>query len=228
MAKKQFFQESELVFEERPTTVKNIEGMRFTELIVLGFAGIGIQNRQSFWFCKCRCGSVVKLVRASLISGNTRSCGCLQKKAVSDNGFKHGHAGGDKKRSKLYSVWSAMIQRCTNSKNKHYKNYGGRGISVCESWLNFENFLADMGEAPAGLTLERNEVNGNYEKSNCRWATRKEQANNQRNNHLIEFNGRIKTMAQWSEEVGILGKTLYSRLVVYGWSVKRALTTPIR
>lgn len=225
MTKKRFFNENELVFKEIPSNVKSIEGMCFDELIVLGFAEI--KNRESHWFCKCGCGNVVKVLRRSLVSHNTRSCGCLQKKIVSINSLKHGQAGKDKKRSKLYSVWSAMIQRCTNSNNKHYKNYGGRGISVCESWLNFENFLIDMGEAPLGLSIERNDVNGNYEPSNCRWATRKEQANNQRNNHLIEFNNEIKTMAQWSEDVGILAKTLYSRLVVYGWSVERALTTPV-
>lgn len=127
---------------------------------------------------------------------------------------------------KLYVIWGSMIQRC-NDKNHHsYSRYGGRGILVQDSWLKFNAFSKDMKNSyKQGLTIERIDNESNYSKSNCCWATKKEQANNRRSNRIIEFNGNSKTLAQWSEELGIKRTTISQRLDYYGWSISKALTT---
>jgi hypothetical protein len=122
-----------------------------------------------------------------------------------------------------------MIQRCTNSNYTYYKDYGGRGIKVCDRWLNsFEDFLADMREAPKGLSLDRIDNNGDYTPENCRWATIKEQCNNTRCNHLLTYNGKTQSISQWANELGTKWITLYKRINTYGWSVDRALSTPVQ
>jgi len=120
-----------------------------------------------------------------------------------------------------------MKQRCLNSNHKSYSDYGGRGIKICERWLeSFENFLADMGVRPAGKTLERDEVNGNYEPGNCKWATYVEQGNNRRSNVVVEFEGREQTVAEWAREIGVSRSALGFRLR-NGWNIKEALTMKI-
>ena len=115
-----------------------------------------------------------------------------------------------------------MRQRCVNPNHKSYKYYGGRGIKVCDRWLeSFESFLADMGEAPKGMSIERNDVGGNYEPSNCRWATMEDQSNNRRTNRFITHEGRTQTIAQWAEEIGMSRQALRYRLD-NGWSIKEA------
>ncbi|TCG09338.1 hypothetical protein BZM27_05925 [Paraburkholderia steynii] len=109
-------------------------------------------------------------------------------------------------------MWQDMWQRCTNPKTDRYPNYGGRGISVCERWKSFENFFADMGQRPEGTSIERKETNGNYEPSNCRWATPKEQGRNRTNNRFIEYNGERKCVSEWSEQFGIPHSTINNRL----------------
>ena len=122
-----------------------------------------------------------------------------------------------------YRSWGAMIQRCTNPANKHYKNYGGRGIKVHESWLDFQTFLFDMGERPEGKSLDRYpNVNGNYEPGNCRWATTKEQALNKRTNRHITFMGRTEPLTIWAEIIKVPRETLTAR-IRRGWSLERAI-----
>lgn len=111
-----------------------------------------------------------------------------------------------------YFVWGAMVQRCTNPNSKFYKFYGGRGIEVCERWLKFSSFLDDMGNRPINGTLDRQDNNGNYEPSNCRWVTQKVQSNNTRRNHWIEFEGESKTIAQWADLLNLKYTTLYARI----------------
>lgn len=129
--------------------------------------------KRSMWLCNCECGSTGVFSGNELVRGNLKSCGCLNRyKKSSKYTVKH----------PLYSIWSGMKQRCYNEKSgKNYKNYGGRGITVCERWKNsFENFLEDMGERPEGMTLDRRDPNGNYEPSNCRWVTNQQNCFNTR------------------------------------------------
>jgi hypothetical protein len=133
--------------------------------------------------------------------------------------FKHGHILNGI-RTKTYRVWQAMMERCRSQ-----KNYVDRGIRVCKRWLKFENFLADMGETPAGLTLERKNNSGNYSPSNCRWASRKEQQRNRRANHYMRFRGTRLSVAEWAERIRMNPVTLVHRLR-RGWSVRRSLTEP--
>jgi hypothetical protein len=125
-----------------------------------------------------------------------------------------------------HNIWASMIQRCLNPKSQAYKWYGGRGIAVCERWRTFTNFVADMGSRPAGLTIDRIDTNGNYEPGNCRWATPKQQANNQRTNRLIAIGGEVRTLAEWADAAGLNHSTLHRRLRA-GWSGERAITTPL-
>ena len=123
----------------------------------------------------------------------------------------------------IYRVWRAMRNRCARVKNKDYADYGGRGITVCERWNSFESFLSDMGPRSEGMTIERHNANGNYEPSNCRWATRLEQAHNKRNNVHLTANGKTQTMSEWARELGVNHTAIVYRLKA-GWSVERAVT----
>lgn len=143
------------------------------------------------------------------------------------NSYKHGHAYRIG-RTQTYRSWEAMLQRCLNPHCVSYHRYGGRGISVCERWMKFSNFLEDMGECPSGLTLERiNNKTGHYAKLNCVWATRKVQARNRSSNHMIAFRGQIKPLMEWSEVTGIHRKTIENRILL-GWDIEKALTRPAR
>lgn len=131
--------------------------------------------------------------------------------------------------TKTYCSWRDMIQRCTNPKVEQYPRYGGRGIRVCEEWLIFDNFFADMGFRPTPAhSLNRINNDGNYEPSNCAWATAKEQARNRRNSRVFEMNGRKATIAEWVELTGINYPTLYYRLIISGWTTQETFTTPVK
>lgn len=166
-----------------------IEGQVFGRLTVVSHAGS--KNNKSLWNCTCTCGGAKQVVSHGLTSGHTQSCGCLRNEANAVRGIKHGHSPSRSvgKRSPTYSSWSAMCSRCNNPKATSYKDYGAKGIKVCKRWLKFENFLADMGERPEGMTLDRERVTGDYKPSNCRWATRAVQANNTSANKFVMHNG---------------------------------------
>jgi hypothetical protein len=119
-----------------------------------------------------------------------------------------------------------MRYRCEKPEKHNYKYYGGRGIKVCDRWQHFEHFVADMGERPAGMTLDRIDTNGNYEPANCRWAAKATQANNTRANRLIEFKGETKTLSNWAREYGLTTATVWNRLSVLCWTVEQSLTIP--
>ena len=172
--------------------------------------------------CVCDCGAVVEVERGNLIRGRTSSCG----KSIHSAKRTHGHAS-DYKRTPEYTAWTGLRRRCEDTSFREYYNYGGRGITYCERWKSFENFLADMGPRPSPKhTVDRIDNNGNYEPSNCRWSTWAEQARNKRSIHLIEFQGETKCIADWVIETGINRNTLVKRLRS-GWSPERALTIPV-
>lgn len=204
----------------------NLIGKRFGRLIVIK----RMQQdrwRNYKWLCQCDCGKQ-KIVRSgSLRSGYTQSCGCLQKERCAVSHTRHGHKTKEKT-SKIYRIWEAILRRCKNPNYHEYKYYGGRGIKVCERWKKFENFLTDMGKPPTkNHSIDRINNDKDYCLENCRWATKKEQQRNKRNNHLETFNEKTKCIAEWAEEFGIPDGTLRARLK-YGWSIDRALTTPVK
>jgi len=207
----------------RGLTAIDRTGQRIGKLVVVKRAANKVEGsvKRACWLCKCDCGNEIivsshSLNKALKGDGGTRSCGCLTK----EKPIKHGLYN-----SRIYRTWATMIQRCTNPNNTGYKSYGGRGITVCEEWLDFSNFYADMGERPKGKTLDRTNNSLGYSKENCRWATRKEQANNRRTNLFIIFNRAKKTLPQWANITGLTVSCLRRR-IASGWSIEKTLTTP--
>ena len=197
----------------------DLAGKRFGRWIVVSESEKRTKSRYVYWVCKCDCGTIKDIASNNLLNGVTTSCGCLRKERLTVRNKTH---NGSKTR--LYSIWSSMIQRCTNPNNKDFKEYGGRGVSVCEEWRNFEAFLNDMGECPIGMSIDRIDVNGNYEPCNCRWATDEQQSRNRRSVRNIEFNGETKLLSDWAKQYGISRTTLADRLN-RGWNIETALTT---
>lgn len=191
-------------------------GQKFNKLTAVRFVETR-NNSQQFWLFRCDCGKEKVICVNSVKFGRTKSCGCLVKKILLKRNFKHGMT-----KTKTFKTWSGMKLRCLNKNDKGYKNYGGRGITICKRWMKFENFYKDMGERPKNKSLDRIDNNGNYSKENCRWANSKQQNNNKRSNHLLTYNGKTQNLKQWSEELGIKNDVIRMRLKS-GWSVKRAL-----
>jgi len=157
---------------------EELTAKRFGRLFVICKKSV----RGSYWLCMCDCGTECEVLAGHLTGGNKKSCGCLKREVLGDATRTHGLANSRSTgyRNRTYGIWQAMRGRCLNPNNSRWASYGGRGIKVCVRWSKFENFLADMGEAPEGLTLERKDVNGNYNPANCKWATWAEQAKNKR------------------------------------------------
>lgn len=178
----------------------NIIGQKFSRLTVVNECNER-RNKKIFWQCKCDCGKYVDVVSQHLRTGATRSCGCLFTEEHTKRITTHGLTKRGNKKPSEYIIWSGMISRCTNTKEERYKDYGGRGIMVCNRWLHsFENFFADMGQKPTELhSIDRINTNGNYEPGNCRWATDIEQARNKRNNIVIEHNNQTLVLSDWAQ-----------------------------
>lgn len=172
------------------------------------------------WNCLCECGKQTIVDGDKLRRGHTVSCGCYHR----DIHTKHGLAG-----SKIYQVWIGMLSRCYNELNSNYKSYGGRGIAVCDRWINSpENFLEDMGEPGEGMSIDRKDNDGNYSPDNCRWATVLEQMSNTSRNDNIEYDGVVKCLSAWALHLKIPRNTLRNRLYTHNWSIEKAITTPVR
>jgi hypothetical protein len=180
-------------------------------------------GHSSYWTCWCLCGTVKPVVGTTLVSGKSKACPQCAERPLINAQKKHGEANN----SPEYAAWLAMKNRCSNPMAAGFENYGGRGITVCDRWIgSFETFLADMGRKPTAThSIDRIDNDGNYEPSNCKWASRAEQNRNSRRNQKLTFQGRTMTVAEWSVVVGIDPYTLYKRLY-RGWSTERLLSTP--
>lgn len=192
----------------------DITGQKFGRLVALEYAG------KYRWKCICDCGNIKSVQTGKLKSGVTRSCGCLKLDIVHVKP-KHGMWGTSE-----YNIYMGMIQRCTNINASGYEYYGGRGIRVCQRWLDsFETFVIDMGMRPLGCSLDRIDVDKNYEPSNCRWATNAQQARNTTRNVFYELFGEKLCALDWAERYGIHVSTIGARLS-RGWSLEMAITSP--
>ena len=201
--------------------LNDVSGMKFGRYTVICRSGSD-KRGQATWLCRCECGRE-KVVRGyALRRGTAKSCGCL---VVDTSRALHTTHGLVRDNLKAYRAWAAMKTRCYNQNFKSYPDYGGRGITVCASWINsFEQFFLDMGPPPDGLTLDRIDYNSGYSKSNCRWASQYQQQNNKRNNVRITLNGVTKSVRQWAEDLGIDESTIRWR-IKNGWSTEAAVTT---
>jgi hypothetical protein len=175
------------------------------------------------WLVRCSCGTERVVQSGSLMNGSSTSCGCLRIERMKRVATKHGRS-----RTSEYITWSCMKNRCSNPSHKHYENYGGRGITVCQEWLaSFETFLSDMGEKPSMKhTLERKDNSLGYSKDNCCWATKIVQQRNRRTNRILSYEGQDYCLADLADKFNITAKNLWNRLE-YGWDLEKALTVPI-
>lgn len=200
-------------------------GNKYGRLLILGEAPERLTpsngRARRYCYCLCDCGKNVEVLLPDVKGGHTVSCGCSWYESIRKAATSHG-----KTRTRVYTSWQGMKDRCYNHTSKAYANYGGRGITVCERWMTFQNFYADMGDPPPGRSLDRIDNSKGYSPKNCRWATRKEQNTNQRSNVLIEFDGRTQTLSEWAKEKGIHRVTLRSRLN-RGVPVERLFTIPV-
>jgi hypothetical protein len=186
----------------------NLIGRRFGRFVVLAEGG-RTKHRSILWLCLCDCGEKKEVTTGSLLSGNSCSCGCLQKERVGEATKTHGFS-----HLPIYRVWRSMKGRCYNLGHSSYGRYGGRGITVCERWFNsFENFYEDMGDKPSSRhQLDRINNNGSYCKENCRWVLPAENSRNTRSNHYLSFEGETLTLTDWSLLLGISRSTIKGRL----------------
>lgn len=203
---------------------EDLTGRRFGRLTVLSRGEDYVSPkgyRNATWNCLCDCGSLVNVRGCNIRTGASQSCGCIR--ADHPNRRTHGMKG-----TRLYGIWKGIKDRCLNARSESYRDYGGRGVGICDEWINsFESFRgwSLCNGYRDDLSIDRIDVNGNYEPSNCRWSTAEAQANNKRNNHLLTFDGRTQTISQWAKETGISPGKIKDRINKCGWSVEKTLTT---
>lgn len=203
----------------------DLTGTRFGKLIAVCYAGRTVQGR-AIWWCNCDCGGSKQVEATYLKSGKTQSCGCMGTEQRKLAASRQGHALSKAEKPKERRAWNGMLRRCYDIKHPSFIRYGARGITVCAQWRDsFAAFYADMGDAPEYGSLERIDNSKGYSPGNCRWATRKEQANNRRSNRLLTLDGVTLNVGQWAERLGWNKSTIANRLAL-GWPVERILTDP--
>lgn len=208
-------------------TKKNYEGLHFglLEVLCIGFfSNKKGGQKKTYVYCLCDCGQLKAIDIGALQSGNTRSCGCIRRMFPNGKGKGHGIKG------RLARIRGGMQQRCYNPNNTAYNNYGGRGITICDEWLNnplsFYTWATNSGYTD-NLTIDRIDNDGPYSPENCRWVSQEDNCRNKRTNHLLTLNGKTITISGWSDELGIKKQTLRMR-ITKGWSDEKTLTTPVR
>ncbi len=206
-------------FNNGDGAVMNITGMRSGRLVAVSISK-RVAGKGAYWLCKCDCGKSCIALGTAVKNGKKKSCGlCSMGKK------KHGLA-----HTREYRIWIAVKTRCYKKTCAHYVHYGGRGIRACKRWMKFENFLADMGKSPSlNHSIDRIDVNGNYEPNNCRWATHEQQQNNRRNSICIEVDGQKNTISGWARNLGVSYHRIHRRYysgwnheaVIYGKAFKK-------
>lgn len=201
---------------KRHWSFRDKTGMRFGRLLVLGTREP--YEKPYHWRCICDCGVHLDVSAANL-GHSTNSCGCMAGEAQATHNMS---------RTKTYTSWQSMLRRCNNTKDDHFPDYGGRGISVCARWsASFEAFLSDMGVRPDKCTLDRKDVNGNYEPENCRWATSQQQSRNRRSNVMLTAFGKTQCINDWRKVTGLSFTSMIDR-IEKGWSAEDVIATPKR
>ena len=196
---------------------KDLKGQKFGRWTVIEKYGVYKDGKYK-WLCRCDCGTEAPVFSSNLLRGISTSCGCYGRNILGQKTWQHGMS-----KTRIFKIWAGIRKRCNNPKMKSYEDYGGRGIKVCERWNSFQLFYNDMKNGYSDeLSLERIDPNGDYEPSNCRWASMKEQARNKRNTKLIELNGKSLTLAEW-EDISGVGRSTIAWRIKNGWDIKRAI-----
>lgn len=202
---------------------KNLLGQRFGRLIVI--QKLPTKNERTMWLCRCDCGNLTEASCNKLTMGVKRSCSCYKLERIKEASTKHGGKG-----TPLYNVWRGIKERCYCPKNKAFKYYGGKGVEVCTEWKDdfgtFKKWAEDNGYKQ-GLTIDRLDNNKNYEPSNCRWTTMREQSNNKTNISKYEINGELYSLRDLSEKFNLPIDVLYYRVKRAKWSIEKAVGTPL-
>lgn len=201
-------------------SVSSCFGVKYSMLTVLDLVS---RNKRgcAIVSAECECGAVVHALLFKIKQGLKKSCGCSTSKMISAAHRVHGMS-----QSGSYVSWRGMLRRVSDSRHQNYERYKSLGVTVDPKWLKFESFYADMGDRPAGMTLERKCNSKGYSKGNCKWATRVEQQNNTRRNRMLSLDGEKLSVSQWAKRTGLNRNTIDARIFDYGWTVRRALSTP--
>lgn len=195
-------------------------GKKHGKLVIQSFSHKD-EHGKRIWNCLCECGKIIALSHVEF--SRKKTCGCFDEKRAGTRYKTHGMS-----QTSEWSIWHGIRKRCLCKTDQVYHRYGGRGITMCQEWIDsFEAFYADMGPRPVGKTIDRIDNNFGYSKENCRWVDWKTQQRNRRSNHLITFQGETKCLIEWAEQFGIRKDTLRRRIVIYKWTIDEALGTPV-
>jgi hypothetical protein len=201
----------------------DMKGIRYGRLLAI--RPVGVSGSQVVWEFKCDCGNTVQIKGATVRRGGSKSCGCLRRELTAALHYRHGM-----KHTAVWRAWASMKSRCLSPTHHAYKNYGGRGIGICEEWKNsFEAFYRDMGDCPKGLSLDRIDNSKGYEPGNCRWATRKQQLRNTRVNRYATGFGKTLLLCEWAEIFGVRQSAIFQYLkregnTLEGFAERRGLS----